>query len=272
MKKIWLCLILSFWLSTSQSLAHDFWLYPEQYHLNEPGRTALSAKVGHGEEQFDWPMEDQRVATLISTGPTDGLVDQRVENSILKSGRPAEIKLRTEGLHTVLLESYRAFSELSAEKFNAYVEEEGLKDISRHRLSTGTEQHSGKEVYSRVGKTILRVGHSDISDDIHVTRPMGAILEITPSTNIYSGDSDRLIFKITWKGRALEAAKVHLINLNSDFEERTYFSQADGTISVQPIEDGEWMLHTVWGAPAEGLLLDADYFTVFSSLTFRVGN
>ena len=118
-------------------------------------------------------------AGLISgTGGAGGII-----NIITK--RPtdfAQISLAGPGTHLIALESYQQPISLKAEKFNAYIKEDGLTQAIDYRTQNKATGTPGREIYSRRAKVLLQVG--DAPSD-QVLRPIGQTLEIVPLRNPY---------------------------------------------------------------------------------------
>ena len=71
-------------------------------------------------------------------------------------------------------------------------------------------------------------------------------------------------------GAAVPSATLHVTALEGDGEDFTVTTGPDGTADLgENLAEGRWLVHTVWSEPAPNLLEDADYQTVFSSLTFE---
>lgn len=58
----------------------------------------------------------------------------------------------------LVLQNKPSFIELDAEKFNVYLQEDGLEEISIYRQKNGLEKTKGKEIYERCAKLIFQVG------------------------------------------------------------------------------------------------------------------
>lgn len=248
--------------------AHDFWLEPTAFEIAAPGVLQVHARVGHKEDRSAWATYPSRIVSLTSIGP-DGITDQR--KAVI--GDPAlgliGAALPSAGFHILTLTSTHAVSELPAEKFNAYVAEEGVLPILADRETRGTMSKAGREIYSRRGKTLLRVGQASEGQDAHITRPLGLTLEIVPLQNPLLADpATGFEFEVRFRGDLVPGATVHLSRLDAVTEDVAPITTGkDGRATFASLDGGAWMLHTVWSSPLEG---DArgDYDTTFSSLTF----
>lgn len=256
-------------LFTLPANAHDFWIEPDEYEASESQIILLRPMIGHGATSSPWPLATTRIVGLRSLSE-DGLRDQQAAIPSVAPQGSIPLDLKPIGRHVVFLESANSYSELSAEKFNAYVEEEGIISIQEHRQKHGLEQEPGKELYSRRGKTIISVGRSEGSSEF-VTKPIGLTLEVTPMSDPFDLDpGEPLQLGVTYRGEPLADATVHVTQLSSPNFTQMLRTNASGQASMDAIQKGTWLFHTVWSEPAEGLLQDADYLTVFSSLTLQL--
>ena len=56
--------------SFSYAGAHDFWLAPENYQVEQSGVVPVEVLIGHTGEQSSWPLNAHRVIALRSVGQT----------------------------------------------------------------------------------------------------------------------------------------------------------------------------------------------------------
>lgn len=256
------------WLASKPAVAHDFWIEPENFDVPAGGPARVTAKVGHGAEMAPWPTLATRIVGLRSLGP-DGLRDHRTDVHPEGSG---QITLRglDDGAYVVFLESTNSFSELPAEKFNAYVEEEGILPIALHRAQPGSRAGPGRELYSRRGKTLIKIG-SGVGSRAHMTNPVGLTLEIVPGQDPFRYDGEKpFSVSVLYLGRPIAGATLHVTRLDQPEIRMILKTDSQGVASVDSLDAGTWLFHTIWSQPVEDLLSDAQYSTVFSSLTFRI--
>ena len=249
--------------------AHSFWLEPETHASEEGERVRVAFRVGHAGEVDDWGVYWERIASLRLFGP-DGVEDQQRSVRVTDSGEVggALVTIARSGTYALSFESNPSFSELPADRFNAYLENEGLAAIAAHREATGASEDKGTELYARRAKTIVQVGDR-LSGNI--SQPVGQILEIVPLVNPYAlGEGRPLPLQVLWRGQPLAGAKLVVSALDREDEGRAYTTNVTGEVDVpNPVaEPGEpATLYTVtWGVPARNDAR-ADYFTIFASLT-----
>ncbi|WP_018147738.1 DUF4198 domain-containing protein [Henriciella marina] len=246
--------------------AHDFWVEPETFTPEAGQSVALNLFVGHGAEKSGWPVKSHRVIGLRSVGP-DGLVNQASGAASLRP--PLSAKLDDVGTHVVFVETTNSFSELEAEKFNDYVANEGIRPIALERVRQRMEDAPGRELYSRRGKAVVQVGCPS-SDNGAWKQEIGLTLEIIPGKNPVEWDTeDPMPLKVMFHGEPVAGATLHITNLDDDTLTFSAETGSDGRTDIAAsLTEGRWLVHTVWAEPAEGLLENADFQTVFSSITF----
>lgn len=248
--------------------AHDFWLQPKTFRMDQPGPLGVQALIGHSDDVSSWPTQAARIIAFNSVGP-DGVTDQQANLGDDPEGGALRPALAVPGLHIVALTSIHSVSDLPADDFNSYVEEEGVRPILEDRMARGTMEQNGREIYSRRGKAIILVGDLDAASDEHITRPIGMTLEIIPLSNpMRASADDGFDFEVRYRGLPVDGALVHMQSLSkADATIEPIRTDANGRASFSPGIGGAWMLHTVW---ASRIFHDprGDYDTIFSSLTF----
>lgn len=255
-------------LLTGQAMAHDFWLDAKDYQMEEPGFADIGVLVGHPGEQHHWSMSPHRVISFRSTSPA-GIVDHQSRTGYAKPDQRYLIPFETMGVHVLSIETTSAVSVLEADKFASYLEEEGLKPIAIHRKATGMDGEKGREIYSRRGKALIKVGDETAAASAFVQKPIGMTLELTPLQNPYAlQPGEPLEIEVRYRGENAAGVSVGLFRLDSQQGRvATHQSNLQGIITIERPETGAWMLHAVWSDPLEGDSR-AEYDTIFSSLSF----
>ncbi len=252
--------------TSTAATAHSFWLQPVD-HTPEAGEEVLvEFKVGDAGDVADWGLYWERIASLRLFGP-DGVIDQQRAVRVTGDDEVGSAVLAAPleaGTYVLAFESNPSFSDLEAERFNRYLDHEGLNAIAAHREAIGTTGERGTELYARRAKTILQVGDAFTRN---VTQPIGQILEIVPFEHPFSmGEGEQLPLTVFWRGERLAGATLVASRLDGTGDVQTYVTGADGEVTI-PAQPGAPVLYSVvWGVPA---LNDgrADYFTIFASLT-----
>ncbi|MEO1309963.1 MAG: DUF4198 domain-containing protein [Pseudomonadota bacterium] len=255
-----------FCAATSAS-AHDFWLAPAAFQMDAPGVTRVDFSIGHASKVEPWNLQWSRVYSL-RTYTAEGVADHQrsiIPKTPLAPGF-ARVALEAAGTHVVAFESRDSFSELEAERFNAYAEKEGLVAVLSARENAGTTDESGRETYSRRAKALVQVG--DVVTD-NVLEPIGQTLEIVPLRHPYAlGDDRALPVRVLFRGEPLQGALIDLTDLASgDGPLQSRRTDAAGVATFEVPEAGAFKLNVIWGVstPASDR---AEFDTIFCSLTF----
>jgi uncharacterized GH25 family protein len=253
--------------------AHDFWIDAAAWRLDAAGGNArLVFSVGHAADAQGWTLKPERSVELVSFGPGG----RRDRNDALiyptageKSG--ADVALEGEGVHVIAFSTDNAVNDLDAEKFNAYLAEEGLTPALEARRRAGTTKERGREAYSRRAKAMIRVG--DATTD-PAPAAVGHTLEITPLDNPFAlAEGEPLLVRIDYRGAPLKGATVSLESLDVGLlPEARRLTGAGGTAAFVFPHKGSWKMSVVWTRPLSPderpAAFNADFETVFASLTF----
>lgn len=247
--------------------AHEFWMLPTPFSVAPGETTRLTMHVG---EQFVGdlvPFSTRYVASLrhYASG----------RNMDLAGAVPAQVQLPAlrlaidqPGTHLVAFDSNPSQVTLSADKFHAYLHEEGLDHIVAHREKSKQAAAPGRERFRRHVKTILQGGKS--SDETYAVRT-GQRLEIIPLADPFAaGAGDSLPVQLLFDGKPLAGALV-----------KAWHKRARQTLIVRVLSDSEgkaafdlpyagtWMISVVHMIPASGVK-DIDWDSHWGNLTFEL--
>ena len=256
-------------IAPSMAIAHSFWLEPEDYTPASRDPVTVEFKVGDAGDVNDWGLYWERIGAFQLFGP-GGVADQQgaVRTSGGDEAGTAQISLAQPGSYILAFASNPSFSDLPADRFDAYVEHEGLRAIASDRAARAVAGSNGTELYARRAKTLLQVG--DVLSE-QVTQPIGQTLEIVPLVNpfarVIAGDEGgALPLQVLWRGQPLEGATVSAAPLDQAGDARIFVTDADGTVAIPGWDGDATLFSVVWGVPAPN---DdrADYYTIFASLT-----
>ncbi|MBS1978718.1 MAG: DUF4198 domain-containing protein [Bacteroidetes bacterium] len=245
--------------------AHEFWLRPRKFRFKTGEELKVDFVVG---EQFTgeyWDLQKHKVEKLILFA--GGMQKNMVKDVRLSKGNNIVTKLEKGGTYLVALESDDAYLELDAEKFNAYLKEDGIEDILSERTQQKTLDQPSKEYYKRYAKLLVQTGTA--ADDTYRKRA-DFRFEIVPLANPYALKvGDYLQCRLYWNGRpsAHTMMKVWSHVGNRIFLQNIY-SEDDGTITFPLSSGGPWMVSSVKMVHAEKP--GADYQSYWTSLVFGI--
>ena len=155
MKKI-ISTCLVFALTAIVSLAHEFWLLPSAWFV-QPGQSLkMSLRVGEGFAGEPWEAKVSRVTQFFSV--LNKTKTNRLEN-LQKSGLDSLwLSFEKPGTQLVCLATNNKFLEMEADKFDAYLQEDGLEHIRQLRQQAGQTSKPSREFYRRESATLIQVG------------------------------------------------------------------------------------------------------------------
>lgn len=259
-------------LIASPAAAHDFWIQPASFSLDPAAPTPLTLQVGHGDQRQRSPIRLSRISRFTAVGP-DGELDIRPGLHPGGTASDGDIALARPGTYVLALETdRRAESHLPAERYNAYLKDEGLTPALELRAQTGRTGVDGSESYGRVAKALINVG-SATAPQAQVSRPLGLELEIVPEASPYALPRPQYLpVRIFYQGKPLAGALVKLTDLSHDAKPADMkVSDGDGRARFAMPGSGSWLLNVVWTRPLPASS-STDFETVFSSLSFGVAD
>lgn len=244
-------------------VAHECWLQPSAFIVFPKQALTLQLNVGMNFQGEARPFNAQRAARLThfsAAGAADWSAKATGQTGL-------EFSLPALGTHVLALDSNPSFITLEAEKFNAYLKEEGLTSVLVQREQAGESNAPGKERYLRNIKTIIQAGRADDTWQVRT----GQRLELVPLDNpatVRPGGTLRV--QLLFAGLPLADNLVRAWHRESDkltvIDVRT---SATGEAAFTLPAAGPWMLSTVHMARVTG---DAktDWESLWGNLTFAL--
>jgi uncharacterized GH25 family protein len=252
-------------LSACSALAHDFWIAPTKFHA-EPGQLiGLNLRVGHLPHGEPFPRTEQLIEKFIIVGP-----DGSTANIAGYEGRSPAGIIRPDkpGLYIAGYRSLPSPITLEAQKFEAYLREEGLERVIAARAERGQMNAQGKELFSRAAKTLIVVG-PDAPSMAGFDRELGFRLELIPEVYpIGLAPGQPLPLRLVFEGKP--CPDVLVVATRGEEPDKPVSARTDsqGRASF-PMSPGSWLINCVHmvALPAG---LDADWESTWASLTFEI--
>ena len=264
-------------LLATAALAHEVWLEAPRFRL-QPGDTVhVRAFVGQNFAGDPWTNKAAKVYRLIRFGPAPADTANLTPKNFADTDTcRTAFTFAQPGTHLVLLQSTNSFIELPAEKFNAYLREEGLDFAQKLRQENEQTTKPGREVYSRCVKTLLQVGSPalvPLAADSACRHVYGLPLELVPEQNPYRLAADKaLTVRVLRAGRPAFGAAVQVWQRQPGGLPPTHYTtraNQSGRILLRLSGPGPYLLAAVDMRPAPARLRDrADWQSVWASLTF----
>lgn len=247
--------------------AHEFWIMPATFELKKDTPVELNLFVGQFFDGELVPLSLEYVTVVLHYSTLGKMnITSRVPRSS-KSGM--QIPFASGGTHLLAIDTHPNRVELSADKFNYYLHDEGLDSIIAMRDAAGKSAMPSRERYRRHIKTLLSVDGK--SDDTVLMRT-GQRLEIIPLADPFRRQAgDSLDFRLMFDDKPLVNA---LLKAWHKQDGQTMLirvrSNHDGIVHVTLPFAGSWMLSTVHMLPVSG---DPgfDWESFWGNLTFQLG-
>jgi uncharacterized GH25 family protein len=256
--------------------AHEFWLKPLPSPVPLGSTVKLVLEVGENFEGELVGLFAPKAASLqrLTTGGRQDL------QALLPSREPlGELPLRlgTPGTHLLTFDSQPSTIELSADKFHAYLHDEGLDFVRAQREAAGTDKTPGRERYRRHVKTLVQVSGTpgtvpaSSTPDLTYAQRVGQRLELLPLNDplaLKAGGS--LGVQVLFEQQPLAGALVKAWHKRAA---QTFIiraiTNAQGQVKFDLPYGGPWMVSVVHMVPAVGTS-DADWDSLWGNLSFTL--
>jgi uncharacterized GH25 family protein len=257
---------LSVLLLAGQATAHDFWIEPSSFSP-APGQ-AVAVRLLVGEHLEGEPVARPPSASLHRFIVMESASRDSASLPGRTGGDPAAwLRLTRPGLHIIGFHGKHNALELEAEKFNAYLKEEGLEAVLEERAARGETNRVGREIYSRCAKSLLVLGSANAADGDRVLGfPLELVAESHPSS-LRVGEP--VAVRLLYRGRPLRGALVVALQREAAQERITARSDADGRVRLPLPRAGAWLVkavHMVAAPESSG----AEWESLWASLTFEM--
>ncbi|MBT8486129.1 MAG: DUF4198 domain-containing protein [Phycisphaerales bacterium] len=239
--------------------AHEFWIAPSTFAPD--AGDLVQVHLLHGERFAGTPVARQTSMIKRFT-----LVDGDGETKVVgRSGAAVSLtRAADDDLQVLVYESNHLRNDLTAERFEAYLREEGLDRIVSERAQRGESSEAGREVYQRCAKALLR--SPDATGD-EVDRVLGLPLELVRLPDAADGS---LRAQLLYRGAPLADAGVVLVHEQTPGDLRRLTTDTHGCIETPAARGGTWMLTSIhMTRVADPDRLDAEWESFWASLTFQ---
>ena len=261
--------------------AHEFWFEPVTSPLAAGDTVRLDLRVGEffeGEQMgFSMPQTFAlRQHSAAGNKDLRALLPPPSRSAIATLNLP----LPSPGSYLFAFDSQPNQISLAADRFHAYLHDEGLDFIKTQREAAGTAEKPGRERYRRHVKTLLRVGNAPGSsaataaaaDKTYATRT-GQRLEIVPSNDpLAMKPGDALGLQVLFDDKPLAGALLKAWNRQGG---QTLIIRAktsvDGKATFNLPYAGGWMISVVHMVAAKGEK-DIDWDSLWGNLSFNLAN
>lgn len=255
-----LVLALAALFATPCARAHEFWLEPTDF-VPKPGESvAISILVGEKFKGNTYPFLREEFKKFV-------VVDGRGERPVkgIDGDDPAlTMKFPEPGLAILAHHSMPAITVFETwERFQLYLDFEGLQHIAALHLQAGKRQDRIRESYSRCAKLLIGVGAPQGGD-----RLTGMPLELVAERNPYSLKAgEDLPVRLYLHGQPVAGVQISAISKIDPDKRLLARTDSEGRANIALPQAGSWLLNAVHILPpAAGE--DADWTSLWASMTF----
>lgn len=259
----WIGLIVFTLSVTVPVAAHDFWIEPTSY-LPEAGKIiGIRARVGDGFLGDPVPRDSSILEQMV----VDDASGRRPVIGRDGADPAGLLRVVAPGLHVIGYFGKPSRVELAANKFNTYLQEEGLDRVASARARLNQSDSGVRELFTRCAKTLVLLGtpSPDQRD-----RALGCALELVAERNPYALEPGQALpVRLTYEGNPIEGALVVAMNRRRVSEKISARSDRDGRVRLVLPVGGTWLIKAVHMVPAPATA-DADWSSYWASLTFEL--
>ena len=260
-------LVLVAWAASLSAVAHEFWI---EINPPAPGAGApvmMTLRVGEFFTGELVGIASSHAASLraLSRGKDDNLIAKVPTDTVLPALR---LSFAQPGSHVLAYESHPSQVVLSADKFHAYLHDEGLDWVIRQREAAGTAATPGRERFRRSATALVRVGGKS---DGAAARGTGQRMEITPLADpLALSAGATLRFQLRFDSKPRPGVLVKAWHKQGD-QVTTIRSTSDaqGRFEMTLPFAGHWMLNAVHMVAAADSS-DVDWDSFWGSLSFAL--
>lgn len=219
--------------------AHDFWVEPDSFRPAPEASVDLRLREGVDFKGNTLPYIPEWFSDFSRTSTTGR---EAIES--IPGDDPAATIVAQNGASLIGYRSNRAFVELPAEKFNSYLDEEGMEFIREERIARGEDAEAAPEYFVRCAKTLLQTGPADSSQVF--SSKLGYTLELTPLSNPYLLKAgDELTFRLDYRGKPASDLLVQAFTADNPTERQRIRTNSKGEAVVTLNRPGIWMIKAV---------------------------
>ena len=253
-----------FLLCTAALTAHECWLQPLTFQPEAGQKVPLALLVGMDFQGDPRVFNRDRIAAFRRFSATG--IEELTPRE--EPSPHFDLPPLAAGTHVVAYDSTGSLITLAADKFHAYLHEDGMEYVIALREKAGQSAAPGRERYRRCAKTIVQCGPA--ADGAHALRT-DQTLEIVPLANpatVRPGASMKfqLLFQQTPLADTLVQAWHRANGHTTKLQGRT---NAAGEVEFILPAGGEWMISTV-RMIATTDHADADWESYWGNLTFSI--
>jgi uncharacterized GH25 family protein len=250
-------------LALSPLSAHDMWIEPTTFFPSVGQIVGARLRVGQDLLGDPLPRDPALLNQFVveDAGGRKPLVGR-------DGADPAGfLRVATPGLLVVGYFSNPSRVELTPEKFNQYLKEEGLDAVAALRARRHQTNAPAHELFSRCAKSLVLSGSPS---EQQIDRQLGFMLELVAERNPYALRAGKdLPLRLTYQNRPLAGALVTAMNRLHPAEKVSARTGNDGRVRFRLRPSGMWLIKAVHMLPATAGA-NAEWTSYWASLTFEM--
>lgn len=244
--------------------AHDLYLNPASFFLNEPGALQLEMRLeetGFPGDPVAWKGAKTVQFKMIGPNGNHNLNNPQESNP--------SIMIEGNGTYQIGWHSNVTYISIEPAVFDQYITLEGYKAAITARKNKPLAR--GREKYSRYLKAFVQVGSDNTGD---FKTPMGFAIEIIPGSNpAFLKVGDELEVQLFYAGKPLSRKRIMATYENYSEKPEDYAQTAEtdrkGKARFKITNPGIWIIRANHMIRVEGDP-KADWESFWSNMTFRV--
>jgi uncharacterized GH25 family protein len=249
--------------SRASLFAHDMWIDPTTFSPESGQIIGVRLRIGQDLLGDPLPRDPALINQFIveDEGGRKPLVGR-------DGADPAGfLRVATPGLLVIGYRSNPSAVELTPEKFNQYLKEEGLDAVAALRARRNETGARAREIFSRCAKSLVLSGSAN---ERQSDRSLGFTLELVAERNPYAIRAGQdLPVRLTYENHPLPGALVVALNRLNPADKVAARTDKDGRVRLQLRPGGMWMVKAVHMVPAPAGT-NAEWASYWASLTFEV--
>src|SRR5882762_8060514 len=231
-------------MSCAPLFAHDMWIEPTTFSPESGQVVGVRLRVGQDLLGDPLPRDPALINQFI-------FEDAAGRKSLVgrDGADPAGfLRVAMPGLLVIGYRSNPSAVELTAEKFNQYLKEEGLDAVAALRARRNDTGAKAREIFSRCAKSLVLSGSAKEGQG---DRPLGFTLELVAEQNPYALRAGQdLPVRLTYENRPLAGALVVAMNRPNPSEKLAARTDNDGRVRLRLPRRGMWLIKAVHMVPA----------------------
>jgi uncharacterized GH25 family protein len=253
-----------FFVLAAPLFAHDMWIEPMTFSP-DPGEI-VGVRLRVGQDLLGDPLaRDSKLFREFFVLDSEGRKPLVGRDGANPAGF---LRVPAPGLLVIGYNSHPSSVELTAEKFNQYLKEEGLDAVAAQRARRNETNAKARDLFSRCAKSLVLSGSASGAQG---DRPLGFTLELVAERNPYTMRAgEELPVRLTYENRPLAGALVVAMNRLNPSEKLSARTGQDGRVRFKLRPGGMWLIKAVHMIPAPAGS-GADWASFWASLTFEPG-